>query len=409
LGKDARFVLGLVAYLVVARGALSLPRGAWREWAFTAVNVAAVAILCYASLGSYAWFFAVYLAVVLVQWALTRSLALRPGWVPWLAFGFPIALLAAIKYLGFAWGPLWSALGTPAEGRHPALYFVGISYMAFRLSYLVLEVRNQIVPQPGLGRYLGFAFFFPTLQVGPISRYSEHHRSLESPDPARTPAGRSLFRVLVGLTKYLFLGDLAEQLSYSGILNDQRPHPWVDWPIAATFYYLFLYFNFSGFCDVAIGAGGLLGIHVEENFDEPFGARNIRDYWNRWHITLTVYLRDMLFTPLSKWLVGRLGPKRRDHAVAIAVFVVFIVVGVWHGAGVNFVVFGVIHATAVVAHHYYSLWLRRRLGKEGLRAYNENRLIRLACVAATQIYVILGLGVFAAKGDGLLRLLHLAK
>jgi len=409
LSEDARFVVGLVVYLLVGRGALALPRGAARDWAFAAVNVAAVAALCYGSLPAHSWFLGVYMALVIVQWALTRALAHREGAVPWVAFGFPIVVLAAVKYVAFLWEPVWSALGTPAAGRNPALYFVGLSYMAFRLSYLVLEVRNGVVPAPSLGKYLGFAFFFPTMQVGPINRYEHHERSMDRADASVTPAWRCLLRVLVGLTKYLFFGDLANQLTYTGLLGDVRPHPRVDYVVAAVAYYAYVYFNFSGFCDVAVGAAGLLGIHVEENFDSPLQARNIRDYWSRWHITLTNYIRDMLFTPLSKWLVASLGPKRRDHAIGIAIFIVFVIVGVWHGAGINFVVFGCIHAAAVTAHHYYGIWLRKRLGKDRLRAYNESRAVRAIAIAATQAYVILGLGVFAMRGDGLLRLLHLSR
>ncbi len=408
MGEDAQLVVGLLAYLLVGRAALALPRGTARDWAFAIVNVAAVLALCYVTLAPDApWFLAAYMAVVVVEWALTRALARREGALPWLAIAFPITALVGVKYVDFAWAPLWHALGTPEARRHAAPYFVGISYMAFRLSYLVLEVRNGLVEPPGLGRYLGFAFFFPTMQVGPINRYQNHARSLDALDSAVTPTWRCALRVLVGLTKYLFIGVLANQLAYTGLLGDIRPRPRVDLPVAAVAYYLYLYFNFSGFCDIAVGAAGLLGVHVEENFDSPFQARNIRDYWNRWHITLSIYLRDMLFTPLSKWLVATMGPKRRDHAIGIAIFVVFIVVGVWHGAGINFVVFGIIHAVAVVAHHYYALWLRKRLGKDRLRAYNESRLVHAVAIAATQVYVVLGLGVFAAKGDGLLRLLHL--
>lgn len=408
MGADARLVVGLVAYLLVGRAALALPRGTARDWAFAIVNVAAVGALCYATLAPHAgWFLCAYLGLVVVEWALTRALAQRPGALPWVAFGFPIVALVGVKYVDFAWAPLWAALDTPSHLRQAAPYFVGISYMAFRLSYLVLEVRNGLVEPPRLGRYLGFAFFFPTVQVGPINRYANHTRSLDAPDPAVTPPWRCALRILVGLTKYLFFGVLVNQLAYVGLLGDVRPRPRVDFAVAAAAYYLYLYLNFSGFCDVAVGAAGLLGISVDENFDSPFQARNIRDYWNRWHITLSIYLRDMLFTPLSKWLVGTLGPKRRDHAIGVAIFVVFIVVGVWHGAGINFVVFGVIHAVAVVANHYYALWLRKRLGKERFKAYNESRLVRAVAIAATQVYVVLGLGVFASKSDGFLRLLHL--
>jgi D-alanyl-lipoteichoic acid acyltransferase DltB (MBOAT superfamily) len=408
LGEDTRLVVGLVAYILVARAVLSLP-GEWKVRAFAAVNIAAVVGIFYAKHGSYAWFFGAYLSVVLLQWALTSALARSEGRLPWVAFGFPIAVLAVTKYLPFAWNPLWSALHTAPSRQQAALYFVGISYMAFRLSYLVLEVRNGVVQCPGVARYLSFAFFLPTIAVGPINRYSTHDRSFSAPDPQVTPLGRSFFRVLVGLTKYLFLGNLVNQLSYAGIVSDSKPHPWIDWPIAVVCYYLYLYCNFSGFCDIGVGVAGLVGIHVEENFNSPFAARNIRDFWNRWHITLSVYMRDMVFTPLSKWLVGTLGPKRRDHAIAVAIFTVFLLVGIWHGAGLNYLVFGLIHAVGVAGHHYYGIWLKKRLGKERLRAYNESRLIKAVSVTLTFVYVAASLGVFTAKGDGLLRVLHLKK
>ncbi len=402
VAPDVLLVGGLVVYVAAARAALSLPSGAARDWAFAAVNVAAVFTICYSTL-KHPLFLPVYVALVVGHWVLLRWLARREGALPWVAFGYPIVLLVAVKYLAFAWGPVWRALDTPESARFAGLYFVGLSYMAFRLSHLVLEVRNGVVEPPGLGPYLGFAFFFPTMQVGPINRYSVHARSLDAPDPAVTPPLRCLSRIAVGLTKYLFLSTLADQVGYAGLLGDQRPRTPVDVFIAAVAYYAYLYWNFSGFCDVAIGTAGLLGVKVDENFDAPFEARNISDYWNRWHITLSTYIRDVLFMPLSKALVGRMGPKRRDHAVAIATFITFVIVGVWHGAGLNFVVFGCIHAAGVVAHHYYAAWLRRRLGKEGVARYNESRLIRGACILATQAYVTMGLAVFAARGDGLAR------
>ncbi len=408
-GSDRALVLGLIAFLVVARGALAIPGRALRDWAFALVNLAAIGAIAYAKPGPWLGFFAAYLAVVVVSWGAMRALARRRGRAPWLAFAIPLFALGLVKYASPAWRPLFHALGTPEPLQIPGLYFVGLSYMAFRLSYLVLEVRNGVVEPPGLGRYLGFAFFFPTVFVGPISRFATHEQSLDRPSRRATPVVTSLLRLVVGLTKYLFLGNLANQVAYASLQTDAVPHARVDWVIAAIAYYLYLYLNFSGFCDVAIGAAGLLGIRVDENFDQPFRSRNIQDYWNRWHITLSTYLRDVVFTPLSKVLVGRLGPKNRDHAVAIAVFVTFVLVGVWHGAGFNFVAFGLLHAIAVVAHHYYAAFLKKRLGKAGIRAYNENRWIRAVAVLSTHVYVTLALGFFAAKGDGLLRLLHLVK
>ena len=99
------------------------------------------------------------------------------------------------------------------------------------------------------------------------------------------------------------------------------------------FYYLYLYCNFSGYCDMAIGAAGLIGIPVAENFNNPFAARNVKDFWNRWHITLSSYMRDVVFAPLSKNLVRAMGPAYANHAIALTITVVFLLVGVWHGVG----------------------------------------------------------------------------
>ena len=124
--------------------------------------------------------------------------------------------------------------------------------MAFRLSHLVLEVRNGVAPPPTLSEYLSFALFVPTLAVGPINPYSVFRESLYKRDRSVTPLGKSALRVLVGVTKYLFLASLLEQLSYTGLLLDGHPHPRIDVAVAAVAFYLYLYLNFSGYCDMAI-------------------------------------------------------------------------------------------------------------------------------------------------------------
>ncbi len=182
------------------------------------------------------------------------------------------------------------------------------------------------------------------------------------------PVGRAALRILVGAVKYQFLGNLCNQLTYSGLLLDDHPHHWIDLPVAMLFYYLYLYLNFSGFCDMAIGVAALIGIPVPENFDNPFAARNVKDFWNRWHITLSVWMRDVVFSPLSKYLVGRMGIKLADHAVAITIFVVFLLIGIWHGVGWNYFWFACgLQSVGVVTVHYYTLFLKEGgSGREGL-------------------------------------------
>ena len=291
----------------------------------------------------------------------------------------------------------YGAASVFAELRLPfpaATYFMGISYLAFRSSQLVLLVRNRVVPAPGIWRYLSFCFFLPTFQVGPISPYTEFNRAFGGV-PVDIPAARAGMRLLVGVIKYQFLGVLCNQLTYSGLLLDDHLHPWLDLPVAMVFYYLYLYCNFSGFCDMAIGAAGLIGIPVAENFDNPFAARNVKDFWNRWHITLSTYMRDVVFAPLSKYLVRSMGPAYANHAIALTITVVFLLVGIWHGVGWNYFIYGALHALGVVTNHYYTVGLKKWLGREGFKAYNENRWIHAAAVVLTFAYCAASLMFFA--------------
>jgi D-alanyl-lipoteichoic acid acyltransferase DltB (MBOAT superfamily) len=186
-----------------------------------------------------------------------------------------------------------------------------------------------------------------------------------------------------------------EQLGYSGLLLDGHPHHWLDLAVAAVAYYLYLYCNFSGFCDMAIGAAGLIGIKVEENFANPFAARNMREFWTRWHMTLGLYMRDVVFTPLSKRLSRRLGPAATNHATALAIATVFVLIGIWHMPGGNYLAFGCMHAVGVVGVHYYTLALKRRLGRERFQAYTAHRGIRAGAVALTFVYATASHFLFA--------------
>jgi D-alanyl-lipoteichoic acid acyltransferase DltB (MBOAT superfamily) len=315
-------------------------------------------------------------------------------------FCAPIALLVVVRYVPLSsvagFNPAWaSILRANPHFDSAAYFFVGISYMAFRTSYLALEVRNLNVGMPSLADYLGFAFFMPTLPVGPISRYGTFVRGFSDSERPEISATQALLRIAVGAVKLRFLGPLADQFSYKGLLLDEHPHVWFDFPIAAVGYYLFLYCNFSGFCDMAIGMAGLMRIPVDENFDSPFAADSVKDFWNRWHITLSHYMRDVLFTPLSKALVGVFGPGQANQAIAAAIVVVFLTIGVWHGVGWNYAAFGAVHAAGVVTNHYYSIFLKRKLGPKRFAAYNRNPVVEVIAVAATFSFVAFSMFFFA--------------
>lgn len=402
-----RLLVPFVVFPLVSAVLFRLPLSPVRTRLFALINILcalALSLLTPMS-GLYFWqlpaylriavpVFGIYFAVVVLHFLVTRACAHKAGWVPWIAFLFPIAGMLVVKYVPGLSGPFAQTLDFIGK-KTVTEFLIGISYMAFRLSRLVLEVRNGVVPAPTIWEYLSFAFFAPTLAVGPISRYGVFWESLQKPDRGKTPLGRSALRMLVGLTKYLFLASMIEQLSYAGLLLDGHPHAWTDLPVAAVAFYIYLYLNFSGYCDMAIGASGLIGIQVEENFNSPFASRNIQELWTRWHMTLTSYMRDMVFSPLSKLLIRRFGPRATPHAIAASIFVVFLAIGAWHGLAWNFLVFGALHGLGVVTCHYYTIWLKKSLGKVGYGAYSNNLLIRTAGATATFLFMTATLFFFA--------------
>lgn len=395
--------LMLAAYVGVAR--VSVRRGGqWGKVCFASANLIACFGLIYSkasALHGSTWMIlgAAYLGVVVGHWWVLARWGMVSGWKGWLGPLMPISVLILIRCLPQlgAWLnsvlPTGWALADPPE-RWGQL-FLGFSYLAFRTTSLAVEVRNEKVPMPDLWEYLGFAFFAPTLQVGPISPFSVHRKGQSAEVRAQMSVDVALLRILVGATKALFLGALLWKLSYRQLLRDGYPHGWIDVPIAMVAYYLFLYCNFSGFCDAAIGVAGLIGIPVAENFDQPFRARNIKEFWNRWHMTLSGFMRDFVFVPLSKELIRRWGPARANDAMVIAILVVFLLIGIWHGAGWNYAAYGAVHAVGVAANHYYTLWLKAGLGKVRFKAYMESRWIEAAAVAATFAYVAASMALFA--------------
>jgi D-alanyl-lipoteichoic acid acyltransferase DltB (MBOAT superfamily) len=386
-----RLAAGLAGYIVACRFAMRWLKGTGREVVLAVLNIAALHRFLFNGGGvSINRMFFIYLGLICFQYAMLRAFAEKKGRLPWLAFFTPIAALIIVRYGPLAGLPRIPGLAWTATG----FGLVGISYLSFRTSRLVLEIRNGSVKSPGFFEYVNFSFFLPTMPVGPINTYANYRRGFEE-KPWDVPVGRAVLRILVGLVKYQFIGGLCSQLDYSNLLFDDNTHHWIDLPVAMVFYYLFLYCNFSGFCDMAIGAAGLIGIPVPENFDNPFAARNMREFWNRWHITLSQWMRDVVFAPLSKYLVRVAGPANVNHAVALAVAVVFFLIGVWHGVGWNYALFGLAQSLGVVTVHYYTLFLKKRLGREGFKAYNENRWIRAGAVTLTFCYYAATLFLFA--------------
>lgn len=224
-------LVALVLYIALCRLVIRRLGGIWREVIFAGLNIGSVYLLLfYGRQTYYNGMFVLYLGLIFFQFLMLRLFSEKKGKLPWLAFFTPIIVLIIVRYapvvgLANAPGMAWTAAG---------FGLVGISYLAFRASRLVLEIRNGTAKRPGFWEYVNFCFFLPTIPVGPINSYGNYRHGFEVA-PYEVPIGRACLRILVGLVKYLFLGGLCSQLDYASLLMDDHPHPWMDLPVAMLF------------------------------------------------------------------------------------------------------------------------------------------------------------------------------
>jgi D-alanyl-lipoteichoic acid acyltransferase DltB (MBOAT superfamily) len=264
----------------------------------------------------------------------------------WLILGviLSVAPLFVTKYLNFSIGILndiLQVLHRPANFPGIKILLpIGISFYTFQaLSYL-FDVHNDVIePERNPGRYALYLAFFPKLISGPIERGGNLLPQIFDPKPfdyQRLLDG--LVRIGWGFFKKLIVADRL------GVIVDKVFYAPGDFRnpvilVAVVAYSLQIYIDFSAYCDIAIGAAKILGIDLMENFNTPYFATSITDFWRRWHISLTSWLRDYIFTPLN-FATRR---KRSKFYQYINILIVFLVSGLWHGANYTFIIWGVLH------------------------------------------------------------------
>ena len=218
---------------------------------------------------------------------------------------------------------------------------VGISFLVFRvLTYTIDVYRGQLSPASTLdfGVYVAF---FPYLLAGPIARARDFLPQLRAPrDPRAVDAGRAFVLILGGLAKKMLIADYLSTHIVNGVfMSPQSYSSWeTAWGIVA--YSVQIYCDFSAYSDIAIGISLLLGFDLPENFNAPYTARTIQDFWRRWHITLSSWLRDYLYIPLG-------GSRRGRGRTYVNLLATFLLAGLWHGAGWTFVLWGGMHGAGL--------------------------------------------------------------
>jgi alginate O-acetyltransferase complex protein AlgI len=329
-----------------------------------------IGLLSLLSLLFYGWWNPIYLLLIvpmmLVNFALAARIVPRDGQRPRgakpllvLGIALNLAVLGYFKYANFFVDNFNAVTGLDLV-LSKVILPIGISFFTFQKIAFLVDAYRDRVDRLNFIDYVLFVTFFPQLIAGPIVHHSEVMRQFR--DPAlvsmRTIAlGVTIFTI--GLAKKVLLADTAARYAspvFDGVAAGARPDVLAAWG-AALAYTAQLYFDFSGYSDMAIGGGLLFGIRLPINFASPYKAESIIDFWHRWHITLSRFLRDYLYVPLGG---NRKGRSRRY----VNLLITMLLGGFWHGAGWTFVVWGSLHGFYLVVNH---LWraLRRHFGSGG--------------------------------------------
>jgi len=284
------------------------------------------------------------------------------------SIAYYLGVLCIFKYGNFAldsFSQLFAALGMDLKVKPLRVVLpFGISFFTFEaMSYTIDIWRGQLPPSRSYLDYLLFICFFPHLVAGPIVRPGQMLPQLAAP-PRADPGmqSRGLWRIATGLTKKIVIGDYLAQAIVDRVFDAPERFTALEVLLAAYGYAMLIYADFSGYSDVAIGSAALFGYELPENFDAPYAARNLQEFWRRWHISLSSWLRDYLYKPLGGSREGPFNTYRN-------LFLTMVLGGLWHGAAWTFVVWGAFHGTALAATR---MWQRARnapargLGGSGL-------------------------------------------
>jgi alginate O-acetyltransferase complex protein AlgI len=348
---EALYFVGLAIVVVVFRFA---PRRV-RPW-----------LIFVAGLGFYAYyagrFWLLILGEALLVYLLGKVMR-RPRFaLPAFALGLAgtIGALAYFKYSRLLGPVLGQALGSHA-GTLPTFQDIAvplaISFFTFEFIHYVVDIRRGTIERHGLGDFLSFAMFAPTMVAGPIKRFQQFTPQVETARADAADVNAGITRIVIGLAKKMVLADtFALWLGPLGSTSALDQASKFQIASALVAYSLHIYFDFSGYSDIAIGSARLLGISVPENFAWPYLRSSIRSFWRHWHMSLTRWVTDYVYIPLG-------GNRRGLVLTCINLMAAFIIVGIWHGAAWHFAAWGAFNGLLLVLHR---LWTE--LGRKPLLA-----------------------------------------
>ena len=233
------------------------------------------------------------------------------------------------------------------------LAFIGISYMSFKTIQIMLEISDGLIKEKiSVKDYLQFLLFFPTVSSGPIDRSRRFLKEINEVMPRKDYlelAGDGIYRIVLGLLYKVVLSTYVYQillaLSNTGTVVYSIKYMYL--------YTLYLFFDFAGYSLMAVGSSNILGIQTPMNFNKPFLSVDIKDFWTRWHITLSTWLRDFVFSRVLMQVIRKKWFKNRLHNAAYAYMVNMLVMGFWHGISISYIAYGFYHGVLMSGFEIY--------------------------------------------------------
>lgn len=314
-------------------------------------------LLLFASLFFYAWGEPRYVAVMLIVCGVSYAGALVVSCSPSLwgkrmalagSLAIDLCILGYFKYFDFLLQNVNALMHTTFALRHIALP-IGISFFTFQaISYVVDVYRGTAEPQKNLARLVLYISFFPQLIAGPIVKYHDIEKDLANNQIHFDDVVYGMERFIIGLAKKILLanplGEMADPIFQAGYNSADFTIAW----LGAIAYSLQLYFDFSGYSDMAIGLGRMFGFHFLENFNYPYISKSITEFWRRWHISLGSWFKEYVYIPLG-------GNRKGCYRTYLNLGIVFLLTGIWHGANWTFILWGIWHGLFIIMERFLGL------------------------------------------------------
>ncbi len=293
---------------------------------------------------------------------------------------------------------LMNSLRTGYQLIDSLIFPMGLSFFTFtNIAYLIDVKKGIVTAERSLLHYLAFPSFFPVVQMGPIERAARFFPSLKSkPLITREDINEGTLLIINGIIKKMVIGDTISHQLVNGILSAPERHTGIENLAALLGYSLVIYCDFSGYTDMGRGMARWMGFRLTLNFKLPYKARNIGEFWKRWHISLSTWLRDYLFMPIALKLSGMMKKetifnlhwlKTEQVIFWIASLITFTLCGLWHGAGINFLIWGLMHGVALSVQKTWSIQSKERKRRRGPE---RKKIFQVLGIASTFSFVTLG-------------------